>query len=83
MYVKSEIVTMLDGRTKAFARVWLDHKVMIDSVKLIAGENGLFVAMPSEKSNNGKYYSLVKIEDKNLYQQIEGSVIDAYTAKFS
>ena len=82
MHVKAEIVARLEGKVLAFVRLWLGS-IMIDSVKLIDGGNGLFVAMPSERSNNGKYYSLVRIDDKELNNTILDTVIEAYETSFT
>lgn len=51
---------------------------MIDSIKIGQDGQDLFVLMPSEKSSNGKYYSIVKIEDVALESKFVGAVLQAY-----
>ena len=50
-------VTHGDGAIKAFASVKLNASLTIHGCKLMSGRNGLFVVMPSQKSEkDGKYY---------------------------
>ena len=40
---------------KAFANIVIDDAFIIKNIKIINGKNGLFVAMPSQKSKTGEY----------------------------
>ena len=43
------------GRMKAVASITMDNEFVIHDIKVIEGEKGLFVAMPSRKSPDGEY----------------------------
>ena len=44
-----------EGKMKAIVSVTLNNMFVIHNVKVVEGQNGLFVAMPSTKTPNGEY----------------------------
>ena len=44
-----------EGRMKAVVSITLDDEFAIHDIKIIEGEKGLFIAMPSKKSTDGEY----------------------------
>ena len=44
-----------EGRMKAVVSITLDNEFAIHDIKIIEGEKGLFIAMPSKKSTDGEY----------------------------
>lgn len=44
-----------DGKTKAFVSVTIDGEFVVHEIKIIEGERGLFIAMPSKKRADGGY----------------------------
>jgi len=47
-------------------------------LRLIEGKNGLFVAMPSKRNAQGEFRDVCHPINKDLRQQIEDTVIQAY-----
>ena len=44
-----------DGKMKAVVSITIDNEVVIHDIKVIEGEKGLFIAMPSRRSADGEY----------------------------
>ena len=44
-----------EGKMKAVVSVTLDDEFVVHDIKVIEGENGLFIAMPSKKATDGEY----------------------------
>lgn len=65
-------------KLKAFAKVTFGHELEVKGFKIIEGSKGLFVGLPSEKSQDGKYYPTVYINDENLYRDLQTAVLAAY-----
>jgi len=69
------------GKIKAKVDVRTSEGFVIRGFKVVEGENGLFVGMPSEKTKTGRYIDLVSVRDKNLREMLEQLVLDAYLKK--
>ena len=44
-----------EGKMKAVVSITLDDEFVVHDIKVIEGEKGLFIAMPSKKSADGEY----------------------------
>ena len=44
-----------EGKMKAIVSITLDDEFVIHDIKVIEGEKGLFIAMPSKKATDGEY----------------------------
>ena len=62
---------------KAFVDICYD-KVILKGFKIIEGQRGLFLANPSEKAKDGKYYDTVFFMDANEKLEIEKIAIEMY-----
>jgi stage V sporulation protein G len=63
---------------KAIVSVTLDDAFVIHDVKVIQGQNGLFVAMPSRKTPNGEYRDIAHPICTSAREVIQGAVLKAY-----
>jgi stage V sporulation protein G len=62
---------------KAFADI--DYEgLIITSLRVIDGKQGLFVSMPREKGKDDKYYDIVRASDIVIKSNIEKAVLDTY-----
>ena len=62
-----------DGKMKAVVSITLDDQFVIHDIKVIEGEKGLFVAMPSKQSANGEFRDVahpINAETRELVQQL-------------
>ena len=60
-----------DGKMKAIVSVTFDDAFVVHDIKIIEGQNGLFVAMPSRKVAEGDYRDIahpINSEARNLIQ---------------
>jgi len=67
-----------DGHLKAFADVIINGQVLIKGVRVADGRNGLYVSMPSTQGKDSKWYSIIKILDDELKQELQEVVLAAY-----
>lgn len=67
-----------EGKMKAIVSVTLNNMFVIHNVKVVEGQNGLFVAMPSTKTPNGEYRDIAHPINAEAREIIQGAVLDAY-----
>ncbi|MCL4477744.1 MAG: septation regulator SpoVG [Deltaproteobacteria bacterium] len=67
-----------EERLKAFATIILDNCFVVRDLRIINGNNGLFVAMPSKKMKDGRYKDTAHPLNNETRQKIEDLVIGAY-----
>ena len=67
------------GKLKAFATIVIEHCFIIHELKLIEGENGLFVSMPSRRKKSGSFKDIAHPLNAETRQIIEKTIINEYT----
>ena len=67
-----------EGNLKAFCSVIFDDVFIVHSVKVIEGRNGLFVAMPSRKENDGEFRDIAHPIDNSFRLSLEEQVLQRY-----
>lgn len=67
-----------EGNIRAYASINLNDCFAIRNVKVVDSSKGLFVAMPSYKSGNGKYKDICFPVTKEFWELLNHAVIDAY-----
>ena len=66
------------NQLKAFVNIVIDDAFIVRNIKVIEGENGLFVAMPSRKLSNGEYRDIAHPINTETRKQIEELIILKY-----
>ena len=66
------------GRLKAYVDLTFDEVLVIHGLKLIEGENGKFIAMPSRKMPDGEFKDIVHPISPDLRNEITETVIKKY-----
>lgn len=66
------------NRLKAIAAVTFDDCFVVHELRVIEGDNGLFVAMPSRKLPNGEFRDIAHPINSETRDMIEKTVIDTY-----
>ena len=56
-----------EGKMKAVVSITLDNEFVVHDIKVIEGEKGLFIAMPSRKAADGEYRDIAHPEDFSSY----------------
>lgn len=67
-----------NSRMKGLASVLLDDCFVIRDIRIIEGEKGLFIAMPSKKKADGEYKDIAHPITPECRQMFEDAVIKAY-----
>ena len=67
-----------EERLKAYATIIFNDCFIIRDLKVISGNNGLFVAMPSKKKKDGTYRDTAHPLNAETRQMIENTVIEEY-----
>ena len=70
------------GKVRAFFDLTTTEGFTIKGFKIIEGINGLFVSMPSQKSNDGEYYDSV-FASKELRDELNQLALDNYGSQFT
>jgi len=69
-----------EGKMKAIVSVTLDDMFVIHDVKVVEGQNGLFVAMPSRKTPDGEFRDIAHPITSSAREVIQNAVLQAYEA---
>ena len=67
-----------DGAVKAYASVSLDNEFVVKGIKVLEGENGLWVSMPSRKAKDGSFQDVFHPASREAREKIVNAVLDAY-----
>ena len=62
-----------EGKMKAVASITIDNEFVVHDIKVIEGEKGLFIAMPSKKSADGEYRDIahpINSETRALLERV-------------
>ena len=76
-------VHRIDGenRIKAFVDISINDALLIKSLRIVQGKNGLFVSMPTEQGKNEKWYERVRCLNKDIREEIANTVLAAYSTE--
>lgn len=66
------------SRMKGIASVLLDDSFAVHDIRVIEGDNGLFIAMPSRKTATGGYRDIAHPINPEVRSMFEEAIIDAY-----
>lgn len=76
--VKVKKIEKENSRMKGIAEILLDDMIAIHDIRIISGDNGLFVAMPSRKTPTGDYRDIVHPISQEARDIIEKSIVEEY-----
>ena len=68
------------GHTKAFCDISVLDSLVINGLRIVEGKDGLFVCMPREEGRDGKWYNTVFPLKREVKDEIERVVMEAYNA---
>ena len=68
----------LDGKMRAVVSVTLDDELVVHDIKVIEGDNGLFIAMPSKKSADGTYRDVAHPINREAREVLQKSILESY-----
>ena len=67
-----------EERLKAYVTITIDDVFVVRDLKIIKGNEGLFVAMPSKKRKDGQFKDIAHPLNQETRNDIEVAVFDAY-----
>ena len=67
-----------EGKLKAVVSITMDDEFVVHDIKVIEGEKGLFIAMPSKKSIDGEYRDIVHPINSNTRERIQRTILERY-----
>lgn len=66
------------GNQKAYATVIINDCMNINRIRIMQGQNGLFVSMPKYKDAKGEYHEVISPANTNAYKAIQDKVMEEY-----
>jgi stage V sporulation protein G len=69
-----------EGKLKAYVTVTFDDCFVVHNVKIIEGDNGSFIAMPSRKTKNGEYKDVAHPINTDFRNMLQDRIIESYDA---
>ena len=70
-----------EERLKAYVSLTFDDCFVVRDLKIINGNNGLFVAMPSKKRKDGQFKDIAHPLNPETREMIEEAVFEAYESE--
>lgn len=67
-----------EGKMKGLASITIDDVFVIHDIKVIEGEKGLFIAMPSKKTSDGEYKDICHPITTQLREELRDKILKAY-----
>lgn len=67
-----------EGKLKAVVSVTMDDEFVVHDIKVIEGEKGLFIAMPSKKAMDGEYRNIAHPINAGTRERIQGLILEKY-----
>ena len=69
-----------EGKMKAIVSITFDNEFVVHDIKVIEGQNGLFIAMPSRKTPDGEFKDIAHPINTDTMEKIQSSILKAYEA---
>ncbi|HIQ95954.1 MAG TPA: septation regulator SpoVG [Candidatus Limivivens merdigallinarum] len=67
-----------EGKMKAVVSITLDDEFVVHDIKVIEGEKGLFIAMPSRKASDGEYRDIAHPINSATRDRIQTVILEEY-----
>lgn len=67
-----------EGKMKAIVSITIDDEFVVHDIKVIEGEKGLFIAMPSKKATDGEYRDIAHPINQSTRENIQNIILDRY-----
>ena len=67
-----------EGKMKAIVSVTFESEFVVHDIKVIEGQNGLFIAMPSRKTPDGEFKDIAHPINTQTRERLQDSILDEY-----
>ena len=65
-----------EGKMKAVVSITIDEEFVVHDIKIIEGEKGLFIAMPSRKAADGEYRDIAHPINSGTRERIQKLILE-------
>lgn len=72
-----------EGKMKAIVSITIDNEFVVHDIKVIEGEKGLFIAMPSKKATDGEYRDIAHPINSETREGIQKIILESYEQALS
>ena len=72
-----------EGKMKAVASITIDNSFVVHDIKIIDGEKGMFIAMPSRKSQDNEYRDIVHPINQETRSFLQDMILEKYNEKLA
>lgn len=67
-----------EGKLKAIVSITLENEFVVHDIKVIEGEKGLFIAMPSKKAADGEFRDIAHPINSSTREKIQTIILEKY-----
>lgn len=67
-----------EGKMRAVVSITIDDEFVVHDIKIIDGEKGLFIAMPSRKSSDGEYKDIAHPINSKTREDLQKLILEKY-----
>lgn len=67
-----------EGKMKAIVSITIDNEFVVHDIKVIEGEKGLFIAMPSRRASDGEYRDIAHPINSGTRDMIQSVILKCY-----
>ncbi|MCR5651669.1 MAG: septation regulator SpoVG [Lachnospiraceae bacterium] len=72
-----------EGKMKAIVSITLDDVFVVHDIKVIEGDKGLFIAMPSRKGADGEYRDIAHPINSDMRTKIQDLILETYNREIA
>ncbi len=76
--VRIRLVNKEDNKLKAVASITIDNCFVVHDIKVIEATDGVFIAMPSRKTNDGEYKDIAHPLNTETRETLKKAILTAY-----
>ena len=71
-----------EGKMRAVVSITIDEEIVVHDIKVIEGEKGLFIAMPSRKASDGEYRDIAHPINTKTREDLQELILSKYLEEF-
>lgn len=71
-----------EGKLKAVVSITIEDALVVHDIKVIEGEKGLFIAMPSRKASDGEYRDIAHPINSKTREELQNLILSKYQEEF-
>ena len=67
-----------DSKMRAVASITIDDEFLVHDIKIIDGDKGMFIAMPSRKTGESEYRDIAHPINSQVRENMQNTILEAY-----